>query len=164
MPYYKKESLPGNVAALEILRRRLQRKYTQAESAQSSTKRPSGRMRGLAEAIQEVDFLIKERGNREFTPNPFQLSLLEAQTNIGHGVTLQSWFTKAGNNHIRSEVYLFEDGSVIAYQDCIDGVTEPLHMEEMFKALHESEPVYWWILHYAGVMDPSKVQLYYMGR
>lgn len=104
--------------------------------------------------------------NREdkASPLPIQLSVLESQTNIGEGVTLQSWFVRLGADIVRTEMYLLEDGSVVAFQDCINGVNAPLHIDSVFKALYEDEAAYGTILHYAGVLDPSKIKLYYTGR
>jgi hypothetical protein len=92
------------------------------------------------------------------------LSVLEAETLIGNDVTLQRWFTRQGADVIRTEIYRFEDGSVVAYQDCINGVNSPLRMDQMFKALYEDEPAFWTILHFAGIMDPRRVETYCTGR
>lgn len=92
------------------------------------------------------------------------ISVLEAESSIGNDVTLQRWFTRQGSDIIRTEVYRFEDGSVVAYQDCINGVNSPLRMDQMFKALYDDEPAFWTILHFAGVMDSRKVELYCSGR
>lgn len=92
------------------------------------------------------------------------LSVLEAETHIGNEVTLQTWFTRQGRDHIRTEMYRFENGSVVAYQDCINGENSPLYMDLMFKALYEDEPAFWTILHFAGVMNPSEIETYCTGR
>lgn len=160
----KKENTPSAVLVLETLRKRLQSKYDQAAKRQTSGGIPSGHMKGLSEAIKEVDRLILERSGWQSAAPPMRLSVLESQTQLSHGVTIQSWFTRAGSDNIRSELYCFEDGSVVAYQDCINGVNGPLYMESMFRALYEDEPVFGVILHYAGVMEPTLIQMYHMGR
>lgn len=159
----KKENTPAAVLVLELLRKRLQHRYEEAASRQSVGGRPSGHMNGLNEAIKEVDNLILERAGWQSSSPPFRLSVMESQTTIGNGVTLQVWFTRAGADNIRSELYCLEDGSVVAYQDCVNGVNEPLHMESMFRSLYEDEPAFGAILHYSGVMNPNKIEMYHMG-
>lgn len=160
----KKENTPSAVLVLETLRKRLQNKYDQAARRQTSAGRPSGHMNGLNEAIKEVDNLILERMSWQSLAPPMRLSVLESQTQLLHGVTLQVWFTRAGEDNIRSDLYCFEDGSVVAYQDCINGVNGPLYMESMFRAMYEDEPAFWVIMHYAGVMNPTQLHMYCMGR
>lgn len=160
MYYANKKSTTAVVLALELLKERLQRRYDEAADRQHRGKKPSGRMTGLAEAIREVDNLIQEHPSlQEFGPI-LRMSIPESQTDIGHGVELQVWFNRVGENNVRSEAYLFEDGSVVAYQDCVNGVNTPLHMSSMFKVLYEGEPAFDTILTYAGVSDINKVKLY----
>lgn len=93
-----------------------------------------------------------------------KLSILESQTKIGYGVTLKSWFTRDGHNIIRSETYQLEDGSVVAFQDCINGENQPLHIDKVFKDLCEGEPEFDLILRHSGTFDASKLQMYSTGR
>ena len=160
----KRENSTEAVLVLETLRRKLQHRYNEASKRQSQGGRPSGHMNGLNEAIKEVDNLLLESSRWRIPAPRTEFSLMESQAYIGNGVTLQVWFTRSGPDNIRSDVYCFEDGSVVAYQDCINGVNEPLYVESIFKAMYEDEPAFSTILHYAGVIDASKVQLYYMGR
>ena len=160
----KKEDKPNSVRVLETLRDRLQDKYELAAGRQTVGSKPSGHMCGLKEALQEVDQMLQERAGWKSSPPPMQLSMMESQTDIGCGVTLQSWFTRLGADIIRTELYSLEDGSVVAFQDCINGVNEPLHMDSIFKAMYEDEFAFGTILHYSGVLDPNKIELYYTGR
>lgn len=152
------------VQVLEGLKKRLQHRYTIAAERQNNKSRASGRMKGLEEAMQEIDSMLAERLIVQTKQPELRMSVLESQTDIGDQVTLQVWFTRFGNNHIRSEVYRFENGSVVAYQDCINGDNGPLRMDSTFKLLYHNEPAFWTILHYAGVMDPAKVDTFYTGR
>lgn len=160
----KKEKTPSSVRVLETLRGRLQDKYELAASRQTVGSKPSGHMCGLREALQEVDQLLQERAGWKSSPPLMHISVMESQTDIGYGVTLQSWFTRLGDDIIRTEMYLAEDGSVVAFQDCVNGVNEPLHMDSIFKAMNEDEFAFGTILHYAGVMDPNKIELFFAGR
>lgn len=160
----KKEDKPNSVRVLETLRSRLQDKYELAAGRQTVGSKPSGHMCGLREALQEVDQLLQERAGWKSSPPPMQLSVMESQTDIGCGVTLQSWFNRLGADIIRTELYLLEDGSVVAFQDCVNGVNEPLYMDSIFKAMYEDEFAFGTILQYSGVLDPSKIELYYTGR
>lgn len=161
---YTKSDSRAVLATLELLKKRLQERYEEAADRQTLGGRPSGHMLGLTEAIEEVDNLLKENTPQQPHLPPMRLSVMESQLNLGSGVTFQSWFTRAGSDNIRSELYLFEDGSVVAYQDCINGVQQPLYMESMFKTLHEGELAFATILNYAGGVDPDAVEMFYMGR
>lgn len=150
------------ILVLMSLREKLKSKYEEASQRQTAGGRPSGHMNGLDEAIKEVDNLILEG---DFCGvNPIRLSIPEDKQKLGHGVTFQSWFTRVGSDHIRTEVYQFKDGSVVAYQDCVNGVHKPLRMERMFKVLYQSEPAFDTIIKYAGVLDADALELYDMGR
>lgn len=92
------------------------------------------------------------------------LSVMESRTNIGHGVTLQSWFTRDGNTIIRTELYSIADGSIVAYQDCINGAWDPLYMEQNFVTFHREEDDMTTILKFAGVSSPDQACLFDMGR
>jgi hypothetical protein len=160
----KKEDKPNSVRVLETLRSRLQDKYELAAGRQTVGSKPSGHMCGLKEALQEVDQLIQERAGWKTSPPRMYMSVLESQTDMGNGIILQSWFTRLGADIIRTELYSLEDGSVVAFQDCVNGVNEPLHMDSIFKAMYEDEFAFGTILHYSGVLDPGKIELYYTGR
>lgn len=161
--YSTNKEIPSSATlVLGILKDRLKRRYAAAAGSQCTGKNPSGHMNGLSEAIREVENLIQEQSKVEAFYAAPRMSVLESQTDIGDGVRLQVWFNRVGGTNIRSEVYKFEDGSVIAYQDCINGKTAPLHMSSAFKALYEGEPAFDTILSCAGVLDLNKVELYTM--
>lgn len=160
----KKEDKPECVRVLEILKQRLQKRYELAAGRQTNGIIPSRYMRGLSDSIQEIDQLLQEKAGWNPSPPQIHLSVMESQTTLSEGVILQSWFTRMGQDIIRSELYFLGDGSVVAYQDCVNGVNEPLYVDGIFKALYEDEPVFGAILHYAGVHDSSKIELYYTGR
>lgn len=145
---------------LKLLKERIQRKYSEAAERQTAGKKPSGHMNGLTEALLEVDNLLHECSVLKIPGGVPTMSILEYQTDIGHGMKLQVWFNRAGGNHTRSEVYLFDEGYVVAYQDCVNGVNSPLYMSSKFKTLTEGEPAFDVILAYAGVLDPNKIELY----
>lgn len=92
------------------------------------------------------------------------LSVMESRTNLGHGVTLQSWFTRNGKTIIRTELYSLEDGSIVAYQDCVNGAWDPLYMESTFADFYHDEDNMATILNYAGVSDLDRVCRFNMGR
>lgn len=160
----KKENKPESVLVLEALRRRLQKKYELAAGRQNGGVRPSGHMCGLSEAMKEVDQLLQERSGWKSSPPQIHMSVMESQTTLPEGVALQVWFTRMGQDIIRSDLYFLEDGSVVAYQDCVNGVHEPLYVDSVFKSLYEDEPAFGVILHYAGVLDVNRIELYYSGR
>ena len=155
---------PTLVATLVELKKTLQSKYEAAAYNQTKGAKPSGRMLGIQSAMEEVDALIIKTVSCTPSTMFLGLSTMESQTDIGNGVILQSWFTRAGDDNIRSELYILKDGYVVAYQDCINGIPQPLHVESMFKTMYLEEPVFWTVLHYAGVMDSEKVHTFYMGR
>lgn len=97
------------------------------------------------------------------TPSKTHLTVLENQTLLPHGVTLSSWFCLNEGTIARVETYQIEDGSVVAYQETINGVSELLHMDSAFKTLHKEEDDFATILKYAGVLDPDKIPVFYTG-
>ena len=92
-----------------------------------------------------------------------RLSILENQTLLPHGVTLSSWFCLNEGNVIRVETYQVSDGSVVAYQETINGESELLHMDLAFKTLHKDEDDLATILKYSGVLDVDKIPVFYTG-
>lgn len=88
------------------------------------------------------------------------MCILESQTVLPEGVTLESWFLRSGDCVARSEVYKLDDGSVVAFQDTVNGQNGPLHMDNKFKLLYEGEPQYETILRSAGVFEICRIQLY----
>ena len=97
------------------------------------------------------------------TPSKTHLTVLENQTHLPHGVTLSSWFCLNEGIITRVETYQIEDGSVVAYQDTVNGTSEPLPMDLAFKTLHKDEDDFATILNYAGILDPNKIPVFYTG-
>lgn len=79
-------------------------------------------------------------------------------------VHMEVWFTRSGSDIIRTEVFQAYDGSVVAYQDCVNGEWKPLYMERQFLALNAGEADFQAILEWSGVLDASKIQLFDCGR
>jgi hypothetical protein len=92
------------------------------------------------------------------------MSIKESELLLEHGVTLESWFNRDWSFIVRTEIYKAEDGSVVAYQDCIEGKWEPLYVEKNFLELNEEEDNLQVILECAGVYDLSKVKTFNCGR
>ena len=67
------------------------------------------------------------------------MSIKESETPLKHGVTLETWFNRDWDVTVRTEIYKAEDGSVVAYQDCIEGKWDPLHVEKNFLEFNEEE-------------------------
>ena len=95
---------------------------------------------------------------------PGYLQLLESTYTLEGEVIVQSWFVRDGDNITRTEVYFHQCGSVVAFQDCVNGENRPLHMDMMFKALYEGETAFESILQHSGVHDPSKILIFSTGR
>lgn len=147
------------VKALSILYDRL--------TSKCIVKRPRDYTVAINEAIQEVCNMMLEYQPDLTLPvvSPgASMSVMESQTDIGHGVTLQCWFTRNRVSVICSDMYALEDGSIVAYQDCVDGETGPLYMDENFKQFHEGEKDQETILSCAGVHDLNKVLTFNRGR
>lgn len=147
------------VKALSTLHDRLTSKCT--------VKRSRDYAIAINEAIQEVCNMMLEYQPDLTSPavSPgASMSVMESQTDIGHGVTLQCWFTRNRMSVICSDVYALEDGSIVAYQDCVDGENGPLYMEETFKQFNEGEKDQETILSWAGVYDLNKVLTFNRGR
>lgn len=93
-----------------------------------------------------------------------RMSVKESETLLEHGITLESWFNRDCDFSVRTEIYKVEDGSVVAYQDCIEGKWEPLHVEKNFLDLSEEEDNLRVILESAGVFDINKIVTFNCGR
>lgn len=93
-----------------------------------------------------------------------RMSILESETLLEHGITLESWFNRDGEFIVCTEIYKSEDGSVVAYQDCIEGKWEPLHVEKNFLDFNEEEDDLRVILESAGVFDINKIVTFNCGR
>lgn len=91
------------------------------------------------------------------------MQVLESQHPIGKGITVESWFIRKCFSCCRTELYKAEDGSVVAYQDWVEGKWGELYMEKHFLLLNEGEPEVQAILDWAGV-SLSKVKIFDMGR
>ena len=160
-----RENKPEFQQVLETLQWRLENKLA-ANRELSLTGRPSlkGYCRGLEDALVELS-QVQNIALMNRNPEPaVAFPILESTTDIGHGVTLCSWFIRSGTNITRSETYQLEDGSVVAYQDTVNGQSDLLHMDLAFKALHAGEDDFDTILKYAGVLDPDKIPVFYTGR
>lgn len=148
---------------LDSLRWRLENKLA-AQLPLKSRPSVKGYCLGIEDAIRELeqvqDITLKSQSH---TPL-INLPVLESTTSIGHGVTLECWFIRAGTNITRSDIYHLEDGSVVAYQDTVNGQRGLLHMDAVFKALQDDEDDFNTILEYAGVFDTSKIPVFYTGR
>ena len=93
-----------------------------------------------------------------------RMSIKESETPLKHGVILESWFNRDWDFIVRTEIYKAKDGSVVAYQDCIEGKWEPLHVEKNFLELNEEEDNLRVILESAGVFDINKIVTFNCGR
>lgn len=93
-----------------------------------------------------------------------RMSVKESETLLEHGVTLESWFNRDGEFIVRTEIYKSEDGSVVAYQDCIEGKWEPLHLETNFLDINDEEDNLRVIFESAGVFDINKIVTFNCGR
>lgn len=93
-----------------------------------------------------------------------RISILESKILLKHGVTLETWFNRDWDFIVRTEIYKAEDGSVVAYQDCIEGKWEPLRVEKNFLELNEGEDNLRVILESAGVFDTNKIVTFNCGR
>lgn len=159
------ENKPEFQQVLETLQWRLENKLA-ANRKLSLAGRPSikGYCQGLEDALAEIQQIQSIALKSCAFVNTPTVQVLESSTDIGHGVTLRSWFTRNGPTVVRSETYQLEDGSVVAYQDTINGQPGLLHMDMAFKALHSEEEDFDIILKYAGVLDPNKILIFYAGR
>lgn len=84
---------------------------------------------------------------------------------INDHVSVESWFTREDGVLVRTEIYKAEDGSVVAFQDCVMGDWKPLHVEKQFFELFEGEPDLECILKCSGVLDiRGRIELFDMGR
>lgn len=92
------------------------------------------------------------------------MSILESKILLNYGVTLETWFNRDWDFIVRTEIYKAEDGSVVAYQDCIEGKWEPLHVEKNFLEFNEEEDNLRVILESAGVFDINKIVTFNCGR
>lgn len=126
-------------------------------------------------ALQQTLCVLSNRATRFFkqknswvfedakhTPTTPNLWVRESSTLISDEITLESWFIRGASFVARSELYKAIDGSVVAFQDNINGVNGPLHMDSRFKSLYEDEPEFEIILKYSGVLDPTKIKLYHL--
>lgn len=121
--------------------------------------------RGLEDALVELSQVEDLAQMSCGSDHAFIFPILESRTPIvGSGVTHCSWFIRSGLHIIRSEVYQLEDGSVVAYQDTVDGQSGLLHMDMTFKTLHEGEDDFNAILRWSGVLNPDKIPVFYAGR
>jgi hypothetical protein len=91
-------------------------------------------------------------------------TVLNRTNTLSPGITLESWFNRDWDFIVRTEIYKAEDGSVVAYQDCIEGKWEPLHVEKNFLELNEEEDNLRVILESAGVFDINKIVTFNCGR
>lgn len=91
-------------------------------------------------------------------------TILNRTNTLSPGITLESWFNRDWDFIVRTEIYKAEDGSVVAYQDCIEGKWEPLHVEKNFLELNEEEDNLRVILESAGVFDSNKIVTFNCGR
>lgn len=92
------------------------------------------------------------------------LQVMESSYTLEGDVVVQTWFIRDGNTITRTELYFHQCGSVVAFQDCINGENQPLQMDMMFKVLYEGETAFESILQHSGVHDPSKIQIFSTGR
>ena len=93
-----------------------------------------------------------------------RMSVQESRTLLGHGIVAESWFNRDWGFIVRTEIYKTEDGSVVAYQDCIEGRWEPLHVEKNFLEFNKDEDCLRTILDFAGVFDINKIVTFNCGR
>lgn len=93
-----------------------------------------------------------------------RMPVKESETLLEHGITLESWFNRDGDFIVRTEIYKADDGSVVAYQDCIEGKWEPLLVEKNFLDFNEEEDSLRVILESAGVFDINKIVTFNCGR
>ena len=93
-----------------------------------------------------------------------RMSILESKVLLKYGITLETWFNRDRDFIVRTEIYKVEDGSVVAYQDCIEGKWEPLHVEKNFLDFNEEEDNLRVILESAGVFDINKIVTFNCGR
>ena len=92
------------------------------------------------------------------------LTVKESEMHLPGPVHMESWFTRNGSNVIRTEIYQACDGSVVAYQDCINGEWQPLYMEKNFIEHNKGEDDFESILKWTGVHDLSKIKTFNCGR
>lgn len=92
-----------------------------------------------------------------------RMSILESKILLKYGISLETWFNRDWDFIVRTEIYKAEDGSVVAYQDCIEGKWEPLHVEKNFFDLNEEEYNLRVILESAGVFDVNKIVTFNCG-
>lgn len=93
-----------------------------------------------------------------------EFSLMESETLLDNGVTLQSIFARRKDNISRTEVYKIGDGSVVAFQDNVNGEWGPLCMELQFMTFHSEEPEYNTICKNAGMFNPESIRTFDLGR
>ena len=85
------------------------------------------------------------------------LSIKETELSLPNNVYLEIWFTRSGADVIRTELYKAYDGSVVAYQDCVNGEWQPLYMDQNFLDMNKDEDDLATILGFTGVYDLSKI-------
>ena len=93
-----------------------------------------------------------------------RMSVKESEILLEHGITLENWFNRDWGFIVRTDIYKAEDGSVVAYQDCIEGKWESLHVEKNFLDFNEEEDDLRVILESAGVFDINKIVTFNCGR
>lgn len=92
------------------------------------------------------------------------LCIQESESFLDNGITLEVWFTRSGESVVRTDLYKAYDGSVVAFQDCVNGTMKPLYLEQNFKELEGDEGSLNTILRSAGVSSFDKVLLFNAGR